>query len=55
MPIPLLGDFCIFLTHSSLIFSLASGINVFTLNENTEFLTDSLGLGARLILFLEEK
>lgn len=39
------------LTHSSLIFTLASGINVLTLNENTEFLIDSLGLGDCLILF----
>lgn len=40
-----------FLTHSSLIFTLASGINVLTLNENTEFLIDSLGLGDSLVLF----
>lgn len=39
------------LTHSSLIFTLASGINVLTLNENAEFLIDSLGLGDCLILF----
>lgn len=44
-----------FLTHSSLIFTLASGINVLTLNENTEFLIDSLGLGDSLILFPTEK
>lgn len=35
--------------------SLSSGINVLTLNENTEFLIDSLGLGDSLILFPKER
>lgn len=41
--------FAFFLTHWPQIFSLASVINVLTLNENIELLIDSLGLGNRLI------